>query len=421
MISFEPNDDKSYEVMQMKFFNLRRSLKAFGVSSWLLLAAILVAIPATSSTASAQVVLSVAIAPPALPIYAQPICPGDGYIWTPGYWSYSDDGGYFWVPGTWVLAPEVGLLWTPGYWGWGDGVYVWNVGYWGPEVGFYGGINYGFGYVGTGYAGGYWTGGHFFYNTRVNNVNVHVIHNIYQKTVVAHTSHVSFNGGHGGITARPTAEQEKFAHENHTGLTAVQQQHMSAARSDRNQFVSVNHGQPAVAATAKPGEFKGPGVVQAKASASDRLTSTRTETKSSTKPRTESKPATTHELKTQPKPKTEPKPATTHEPKPEAKPRTEPKPATTHEPKTEPKPQPQPKPATTHAPKSEPKPEPKPQTESKPPAPHESKPPAPHESAPQSENRPRTSSSGLTRISANPCAVCVYQTAPDSPDPMAYF
>ena len=38
-----------------------------------------------------------------------------------------------------------------------------------------------------GYAGGYWTGGHFFYNTRVNNVNVHIVHNVYTKTVVVHT------------------------------------------------------------------------------------------------------------------------------------------------------------------------------------------------------------------------------------------
>ena len=47
---------------------------------------------------------------------------------------------------------------------------------------------------------------------------------------------------------------------------------MTQARSDRNQFASVNHGRPAVVATAKPGEFKSPGVVPAKASASDRVT-----------------------------------------------------------------------------------------------------------------------------------------------------
>src|SRR5271167_2445069 len=260
-------------MIQMKTINIHRVVQSFGVGMLcgLLVAAVVVASAVVPSTASAQVVLSVAIAPPALPVYTQPVCPGDGYIWTPGYWSYSDDGGYFWVPGTWVEPPQVGFLWTPGYWGWSSGAYLWNAGYWGPQVGFYGGINYGFGYVGTGYYGGRWTNGHFFYNTRVNNVNVHVIHNVYQRTVVVHDSHVSFNGGHDGVAARPTAAQQRFAHEEHTRPTAVQEQHVSEARSDRNQFASANHGRPAVVATAKPGELKGPGVVQAKASASDRI------------------------------------------------------------------------------------------------------------------------------------------------------
>src|ERR1700683_2435575 len=234
---------------------------------------------------NAFVAVSITAAPPLLPVYAQPAIPGPGYFWAPGYWAWGPNG-YYWVPGTWVLAPAVGLLWTPGYWWWHDGFYGWHGGYWGPHVGFYGGVNYGFGYIGTGYAGGFWQGGNFFYNSRVNNVNVTVIHNVYKKTVVLNNSHVSFNGGHGGITARPTAHQEAFAHEHHTGPTAVQEQHVAAARSDRNQFASINHGHPKVAATAKPGEFKGPGVVQAKASASERVTTKRPETKSAAKPRT---------------------------------------------------------------------------------------------------------------------------------------
>ena len=99
-------------------------------------------------------VVSVRVAPPTLPVYAQPTCPVPGYIWEPGYWAYSDEG-YYWVPGTWVLPPRFGLLWTPGYWGFADGLYVWHVGYWGPAVGFYGGIDYGFGYPGSGFYGGY--------------------------------------------------------------------------------------------------------------------------------------------------------------------------------------------------------------------------------------------------------------------------
>ena len=117
--------------------------------------------------AQARVFISVGFAPPAIPVYEQPVCPGDGYIWTPGYWEYTDDG-YEWVDGAWVVAPYTGALWTPGYWGYGGSGYFWNAGYWGPSVGYYGGINYGFGYFGTGFYGGYWNHNHFFYNREYN-------------------------------------------------------------------------------------------------------------------------------------------------------------------------------------------------------------------------------------------------------------
>ena len=126
----------------------------------------------TPATANARVFVSVGFAPPIIPIYAQPIAPGYGYIWTPGYWAYGDDG-YYWVDGEWVYPPYVGALWTPGYWGWGGGAYLWNPGYWGRRIGYYGGINYGFGYFGVGYWGGYWHGGRFMYNGAYNHVGFH--------------------------------------------------------------------------------------------------------------------------------------------------------------------------------------------------------------------------------------------------------
>ena len=88
----------------------------------LLLAVGLLAIPA-QSRAQVAVGISVRIGPPVLPVYVQPICPGPGYLWVPGYWAYGPDD-YFWVPGTWVFPPEVGLLWTPGYWGYEDAFYA---------------------------------------------------------------------------------------------------------------------------------------------------------------------------------------------------------------------------------------------------------------------------------------------------------
>jgi hypothetical protein len=219
------------------------------------------------STASfAQVGVLITIAPPPLPVYEQPLCPGDGYIWTPGYWAYGDDfDDYYWVPGTWVLAPEVGFLWTPAYWGWGGDRFVFYEGYWGPQIGFYGGINYGFGYFGEGYEGGRWDNGHFFYNRSVTNVNVTEIHNVYNTTVVNRTENrVSFNGGNGGVTARPTPQQETAAHERHIPPVAVQTQHAQSAHSNPEQRASTNMGKPAVAATPRPGAFNERGVVPAK-------------------------------------------------------------------------------------------------------------------------------------------------------------
>ena len=110
-------------------------------------------------------------APPPFPIdaYDQPPMPGDGYIWTPGYWGW--DGGWYWVPGVWTYPPYVGALWTPGYWGWTGGYYGWYPGYWGLTVGFYGGIYYGCGYWGHGYYGGYWNHGHYYNNRNVNNIH----------------------------------------------------------------------------------------------------------------------------------------------------------------------------------------------------------------------------------------------------------
>jgi hypothetical protein len=234
------------------------------IAGLFLLATLSLLLP-SGTPAQVAVGLSVHIGPPALPVYEQPICPGAGYIWTPGYWGYGPDG-YFWVPGTWVLAPTPGFLWTPGYWGWGGGVYLWHAGYWGPHVGFYGGINYGFGYGGVGFVGGEWRGGVFHYNTAVTHVDTTVIRNTYvNKTVINNTnvSRVSFNGGTGGINARPTAAERSAENEHHVSATSAQTQHEQTARGDHSMLASVNHGRPAVAATSKPGEFHGAGAVAA--------------------------------------------------------------------------------------------------------------------------------------------------------------
>src|ERR1700735_1147575 len=92
---------------------------------------------------------------------------------------------------------------------------------------------------------------------------------VYSKTVInnySSTTRASFNGP-GGVRRQPTAQEQTYTHEEHTPATSIQAQHREAASKDRSQFASVNHGKPAVAATAKPGEFRGAGVVPARAAA----------------------------------------------------------------------------------------------------------------------------------------------------------
>ena len=190
-------------------------------------------------------------APPPLPEYEQPICPGEGYIWTPGYWYWGSEG-FFWVPGAWVYAPYQGALWTPGYWGYHSGRYGWHRGFWGRHVGYYGGINYGYGYTGYGYEGGRWDGDRFAYNRAVNNVNVTVIHNVYERPIENNRGNrVSYNGP-GGIRVRPRPVEIQAIREPHNPPMAAQLQHAQQAQQIRQNFARVNHGRPQVVVDQRP-------------------------------------------------------------------------------------------------------------------------------------------------------------------------
>ncbi len=215
----------------------------------LVLAALVAIVPSPSSAQGWPCLgVNVAVPPPPLPAYTQPPPPAPNYAWNPGYWAWGPYG-YYWVPGIWVAPPAVGMYWTPGYWAFSGGGYVWNAGYWGAAVGFYGGINYGFGYFGIGFVGGTWAGGTFNYNTAVTNVNTTVIHNTYfDKTVVSRSvfthRRVSFNGGHGGLKARPTVAQRAIARGRHVDPTAEQLRHADMAGLNRNNLAAFNHGRP---------------------------------------------------------------------------------------------------------------------------------------------------------------------------------
>ena len=69
----------------------------------------LLSAPQAASAQAISIGVDIGVAPPALPVYAQPPCPTPGYLWTPGYWSYAS-AGYYWVPGVWVAPPQPNVL-----------------------------------------------------------------------------------------------------------------------------------------------------------------------------------------------------------------------------------------------------------------------------------------------------------------------
>jgi hypothetical protein len=191
--------------------------------------------------------------PPELPEYQQPPCPGDNYIWTPGYWDYAPGQGYYWVPGVWVMAPYEGALWTPGWWGFDRDRYGWHRGYWGRHEGYYGGVDYGYGYDGYGYEGGYWRGDRFAYNRVVNNVDPSRVHDIYAyRFRAANNTRISYNGGRGGVRIRPRPAEVVAMHEQHNAPLAPQRQLALQARNNHQNFARVDHGRPAQPVVTQP-------------------------------------------------------------------------------------------------------------------------------------------------------------------------
>ncbi|MFJ1298906.1 hypothetical protein ACILG0_03005 [Pseudomonadota bacterium AL_CKDN230030165-1A_HGKHYDSX7] len=183
-------------------------------------------------------------APPPLPAYQQPAVPGDGYIWVPGYWARNAIG-FYWVPGAWVIAPYPGALWTPGYWAFDISYYRWNPGYWGPHVGFYGGINYGYGYLGFGYVGGYWNANRFYYNRAITTVNITRVKYVYDRRIDVHDydrGRISYHGGPRGIQRGPSPQELAARNERHRPPTQAQFDHARWAGNDRAQHYGHGNG-----------------------------------------------------------------------------------------------------------------------------------------------------------------------------------
>jgi hypothetical protein len=219
-------------------------------------AALFVFVVPAPVNAQVSIGISVGFAPPPFPQYSQPYATQPNMIWQPGYWAYGSYG-YFWVPGTWVQAPQVGLLWTPGYWGWNNGQYSFYQGYWGRNVGYYGGINYGYGYYGSGYRGGRWNGNSFQYNRSVTNVGGSIGSSNYYSDPGAYVnqnnlSRTSYNGGAHGVVAQPSQAQIATEHQRTYPMTSAQTAHVAVAQQNRSYLDSVNHGSPSQVSVPKP-------------------------------------------------------------------------------------------------------------------------------------------------------------------------
>ena len=158
---------------------------------------------AAAASAVVAIGVSINVAPPELPVYEQPPIPGPGYLWTPGYWAWGDE---------WLLlgaghlgrAAAAGLSLDAGLLGLGRRRLLWHAGYWGPHVGFYGGVNYGFGYGGHGYRGRLLARRRRSTTTAASTIIPGTCTSPTSTTNRdrRHGNRVSFNGGNGGVRPR---------------------------------------------------------------------------------------------------------------------------------------------------------------------------------------------------------------------------
>lgn len=69
------------------------------------------------------------VQPPPIRVEAYGAAPGAGFVWTPGYWGWTN-GAYAWAPGFWARPPRPRAVWVPGYWEHRGGRYAFHRGHW---------------------------------------------------------------------------------------------------------------------------------------------------------------------------------------------------------------------------------------------------------------------------------------------------
>ncbi len=174
--------------------------------------------------------------PPPLPDYDQPPVPGPDYVWTPGYWAWSDDeDDYYWVPGTWVLPPREGLFGRRAI-GPGQAAATSST----PAIGAMKSATTAVSITAMAMAA-----------TAMTAAIGTTATSFITASSRGPRSYVSFNGGKNGTQTHPTPQQKALSKQPHFAATALQKQNLTAASKDKTFFSKDNHGKPAVAATSK--------------------------------------------------------------------------------------------------------------------------------------------------------------------------
>ena len=80
-------------------------------SNWKLRLLAGVCIAAFTAPSFAQLSVYIGRTPPPLRREVRPAPPGEGYVWTEGYWGNAG-GRYVWRPGVWTRPPYAGAYWS---------------------------------------------------------------------------------------------------------------------------------------------------------------------------------------------------------------------------------------------------------------------------------------------------------------------
>ena len=78
---------------------------------------------------SARAHIYVNVAPPAPVVETPGPAPGPGYMWTPGYYNYTN-GNYAWINGQWVIPPAHRHHYVEGRWVHHHHDYYFREGHW---------------------------------------------------------------------------------------------------------------------------------------------------------------------------------------------------------------------------------------------------------------------------------------------------